>query len=139
MKRGDVLCQRGSMMPVTQLFEAEMEVLDLLEYKPIISKGYTCVMHIHTLSEEIEIRDLISSEDNGEKGEIIIKERPQFVKTGQKVICRITSRNPVALEKFDQISQLGRFTLRDEGKTICVGKVRKYKPYKKEADEPATD
>jgi len=25
---------------------------------------------------------------------------------------------------------MGRFTLRDEGKTICVGKVIKYKPYK---------
>ena len=26
---------------------------------------------------------------------------------------------------------MGRFTLRDEGKTICVGKVLKYKPYQK--------
>lgn len=24
---------------------------------------------------------------------------------------------------------MGRFTLRDEGKTICIGKVLKYKPY----------
>lgn len=24
---------------------------------------------------------------------------------------------------------MGRFTLRDEGKTICVGRVLKYKPY----------
>jgi hypothetical protein len=26
---------------------------------------------------------------------------------------------------------MGRFTLRDEGKTICIGKVLKYKPYTK--------
>jgi len=26
---------------------------------------------------------------------------------------------------------MGRFTLRDEGKTIAVGKVMKYKPYSK--------
>lgn len=26
---------------------------------------------------------------------------------------------------------MGRFTLRDDGKTICVGKVLKYKPYSK--------
>ena len=26
---------------------------------------------------------------------------------------------------------MGRFTLRDEGRTICVGKVLKYKPYVK--------
>lgn len=28
---------------------------------------------------------------------------------------------------------LGRFTLRDEGKTICVGRVMKYKPFKESA------
>lgn len=28
---------------------------------------------------------------------------------------------------------MGRFTLRDEGKTICDGKVLKYKPYTKGA------
>jgi len=37
----------------------------------------------------------------------------------------------VALEKFESIQQMGRFTLRDEGKTIAVGKVLKYKPYTK--------
>jgi len=37
----------------------------------------------------------------------------------------------MALEKFENIQQMGRFTLRDEGKTIAVGKVMKYKPYSK--------
>ena len=37
----------------------------------------------------------------------------------------------MALEKFETIQQMGRFTLRDEGKTIAVGKVLKYKPYTK--------
>ena len=32
---------------------------------------------------------------------------------------------------------MGRFTLRDEGKTICVGKVLKYKPYDKKAAHAA--
>ena len=40
---------------------------------------------------------------------------------------------PIALEKFNVIPSLGRFTLRDEGKTIAVGKVLKYKPYKVES------
>ncbi len=35
------------------------------------------------------------------------------------------------MEKFDSIQQMGRFTLRDEGKTIAVGKVLKYKTYTK--------
>ena len=40
----------------------------------------------------------------------------------------ITSRIPVTLEKYDFIEQMGRFTLRDEGKTIAIGKVLRYKP-----------
>ena len=61
IQRGYVLCHRDSMMPVTEIFEAEVDVLDLLEYKPIISKGYTCMMHIHTWNEEVVIKDIISS------------------------------------------------------------------------------
>lgn len=53
--RGNVLCHRDSMMPVTEIFEAEVDILDLLEYKPILSKGYTCIMHIHTYNDEIEV------------------------------------------------------------------------------------
>ena len=41
VKRGDVLCNRDTMMPVTDLFEAEMDILDLLDYKPLMTKGYT--------------------------------------------------------------------------------------------------
>ena len=32
---------------------------------------------------------------------------------------------------------MGRFTLRDEGRTICVGKVLKYKPYVKSGNSAA--
>jgi peptide chain release factor subunit 3 len=57
------------MMPVTEIFEAELEILDLLEYKPIMTKGYTCMMHIHTFNDEIIIKDLIKSTEINEKGE----------------------------------------------------------------------
>jgi hypothetical protein len=45
-------------------------------------------------------------------------------------LCRIQTRIPIALEKSDVIPQLGRFTIRDEGRTIAVGKVLRYKPAK---------
>jgi len=117
------------MMPVTDVFEAELDILELLDYKPIISKGYTCIMHIHTFNDEIIIKDLVKLSYTDPSGKKIDKVKPQFAKSQQKLICRITPKNPVALEKFDSIQQMGRFTLRDEGKTIAVGKVLKYKPY----------
>lgn len=119
------------MMPVTEIFEAEVEILELLDYKPILSKGYNCIMHIHTYNDEITIKDIIKAEEVDEKGETVIKQKPQYAKSHSKIICRIVPRQPLALEKFDTIQQMGRFTLRDEGKTIAVGKVLKYKPYSK--------
>ena len=61
IQRGFVLCQRDSPMPVTEVFEAEVDVLDLLEYKPIMTKGYTCMMHIHTYASEISIKDIVKA------------------------------------------------------------------------------
>jgi peptide chain release factor subunit 3 len=61
------------MMPVTEIFEAEIDVLDLLDYKPILSKGYTCIMHIHTFNDEVTIKDILRSEELNEKGEKVIK------------------------------------------------------------------
>ena len=40
VNKGDVLCSREDSMPVSEIFEAEIEVLELLSYKPILSKGY---------------------------------------------------------------------------------------------------
>jgi len=69
------------MMPVTDVFEAEVEILDLLEYKPIISRGYNCIMHIHTYNDEITIKDLVKSYEKDEHGETKEKIKPQFARS----------------------------------------------------------
>lgn len=45
--------------------------------------------------------------------------------TGQKIIALIEVAAPVSVERFEDHPQLGRFTLRDEGKTIAIGKITK--------------
>ena len=57
-------------MPVSDLFEAEIEVLELLKYKPILSKGYQCILHMHTVADEATIKDIMVSYEKNEKGEI---------------------------------------------------------------------
>lgn len=64
------------MMPVTDIFEAEVDVLELLDYKPILSKGYTCIMHIHTFNDEVVVKEIIKSEEKNDKGEVITKHKP---------------------------------------------------------------
>lgn len=92
------------MMPVTEVFEAEIDILDLLEYKPIVTKGYTCIMHIHTFNDEIVIKDIVKSFEKNDRGEVTEKVKPQFAKSQTRIIARIAPKTPIALEKFDVIA-----------------------------------
>jgi len=102
----------------------------LLEHKPILSKGYQCIIHIHTVSEEATLKDIIVAYEKNDKDVEIEKKTPKFTKSGARIIARLTTRIPIAMEKYDTIPQLGKFTLRDQGKTIAIGKILKYKPAK---------
>jgi peptide chain release factor subunit 3 len=56
------------------------------------------------------------------------QEHPRFVKQDQVAIARFEltqSGQTICMEPFKRFPQLGRFTLRDEGRTVAVGKVLK--------------
>ncbi|KAF9153502.1 translation termination factor GTPase eRF3 [Linnemannia schmuckeri] len=102
-------------------FEAALGILDL---KNIIASGYTAVLHIHTAIEEITITAMLHLIDKktGRKS----KRPPQFLKKGQQGIVMIeTLGGALCVETFADSPQMGRFTLRDEGKTIAIGKIIK--------------
>lgn len=42
-----------------------------------------------------------------------------------KIIAVIETNEPVCVETYDDYPQLGRFTLRDQGTTIAIGKIVK--------------
>eukprot|EP00959_Pyramimonas_sp_CCMP1952_P460740 9480388-Pyramimonas_sp.AAC.1 len=73
------------------------------------------------LTEEIEVTKLLHQIDPKTKHPM--KKKTPFVKSGSIVVCRIALALPCLVEKFSNYPQLGRFTLRDEGKTIAIGKV----------------
>ena len=82
-------------------------------------------MHIHTACEEIEVSKIISQIDPKTKKPM--DKKVSFVKGHSIIICRMKAAASVCLEKFSTVPQLGRFTLRDEGKTIAIGKILKLK------------
>lgn len=113
--KGDVITDREKHIPVTMIFEADIELYELLPHKPIISKAYTCMMHCHTFADEVVIETILSSQEkNLATGAMETKEAPKFVKGFQSCKVRISTKVPIAIEKFDVLPQLGRFTLRDE-------------------------
>lgn len=51
------------------------------------------------------------------------KTRPRFVKQDQVAIMRIECAGVICLEQFKLFPQMGRFTLRDEGKNFSTVQV----------------
>ena len=124
--KGCILCSPDNLCPVFQTFIAEVKIVLLLKHKPIVSVGYQCILHLHTLAEECIIDKLL-----GVKG----PKDPDYkdAKFGREedmIRCLISTTHPIAAEKYSVMRQLGRFTLRDEGKTIAIGTVQKYQPLK---------
>ncbi|XP_055298244.1 eukaryotic peptide chain release factor GTP-binding subunit ERF3A isoform X2 [Sitodiplosis mosellana] len=115
---GFVLCDSTNPIKVGRKFDAQLVIL---EHKSIICAGYSAVMHIHCAAEEITVAALLCLVDKktGEKS----KTRPRFVKQDQVAIMRIECSGLICLEEFKRFPQMGRFTLRDENKTIAIGKV----------------
>jgi len=123
ISQGFVLCSEDSELPVMSEFEAQLAIIDLLPTKPILSAGYSAVIHVHTCTEEVIIEDLVSTMNK--KTRKLSKRKPTFVRKGDIVTVRISVQRPICCELFEKIQQLGRFTLRDEGKTIAIGKITK--------------
>ena len=119
--QGDIICHEDTKLPAVKEFEATLMVLDLLEARPIFSAGYDAVIHIHTAVEEIQVTALIGELDKATKK----LKRVPFVKANSTCKCRFLLSRPLCLETFDVMPQLGRFCLRDEGKTIGIGKITK--------------
>uniref|UniRef100_H2ZWY2 G1 to S phase transition 1 n=1 Tax=Latimeria chalumnae TaxID=7897 RepID=H2ZWY2_LATCH len=120
---GFILCDLNNLCHSGRTFDAQIVII---EHKSIICPGYNAVLHIHTCIEEVEITAFICLVDkkSGEKS----KTRPRFVKQDQVCIARLRTAGTICLETFKDFTQMGRFTLRDEGKTIAIGKVLKLVP-----------
>jgi len=118
--RGFVLSSVVDPCPVVAEFEADVLIVELLEHRPIISAGYSCVFHCHTVMEEVIVTRLIESTDLATKKKT---PKPRFVKSGAFVKFRLQLQNSACLEPYTATPQMGRFTLRDEGKTVAIGKI----------------
>lgn len=117
---GFVLCYPSNPCKTGRVFDAQVVIL---EHKSIICAGYSAVCHIHSVAEEVTVQRLLCTLDKktGDKDKI----RPRFVKQDQVAIMRFETSGVICMEAFKDYPQLGRFTLRDEGKTIAIGKVLK--------------
>ena len=82
INKGDVITSRDSPMPVTTVFEADLKLFELLDYKKVFSKGYSCVMHLHTILIDCTVKHLISLKKmNPLSGQKEPEMKPKFIKS----------------------------------------------------------
>jgi len=128
--RGDLVGKMGE--PIPKLVEELTARIVVLWHPSAISVGYAPVMHVHTASVPVKIVEIISKIDPRTGQEV--EKNPQFLKTGDAAIVRIVPLKPLAAEKYQDFpnTSLGRFAIRDMGKTIAVGQILEIKEKKVE-------
>ncbi len=125
IRRGDVCGHLTNPPTVAEEFTARVYVV---WHPTAIHVGYTPVIHAHTASVAARIVEIVGKLDP-RTGKIAEK-NPQFVKAGESAIMRFKPIKPMAVEKYSEFPALGRFAMRDMGKTVGIGIIMDIKPAK---------
>merc|ERR1711970_1575863 len=121
LQKGFVLCDIGKECQRALVFDARMAIQ---EYRSIISEGFSAIIHLHTAVEEVKIQRLLGKFNRKTK-KMEKFTGAKFLKQGDQGICRFKLNNMVAMDKAEDFPAMGRFTIRDEGKTIAMGLIKK--------------
>jgi elongation factor 1-alpha len=125
VKRGDVFGSGNSVPTVADSIIARIFVI----YHPTsITVGYTPVMHIHTATIATKFEEIQKKIDP--RTGSTIEENPKFIKQGDAAIVKLKPIRPVVVEKYSDFPGLGRFAIRDMGRTIAAGVVLEVIPAK---------
>ncbi len=116
LTKGDVVGLASNPPTVAKEFLAQIVVL---QHPTAIAAGYTPVFHIHTLQQSCTIIELVKKLDPRTGG--VLEENPKFLKAGDAAIVKIKPLKPMCVESYKEYPPLGRFAIRDMGKTVAAG------------------
>ncbi|HEY0088494.1 MAG TPA: translation elongation factor EF-1 subunit alpha [Candidatus Lokiarchaeia archaeon] len=91
-----------------------------------IAQGYTPVIHAHTAQVAAKFLSLLKKLD--QKTGAVIEDNPKFLKRNEAAIVELQPLKKLCIEKYTDIPEMGRFAIRDMGRTICVGIVKEIVP-----------
>lgn len=116
LRRGDVAGHPDKPPTVVKEFTAKIVVLD---HPSVMTRGYTPVFHAHTAQVACKIVDILEK-SNAKEGTV---KNPDFIKTGDAATIKVVPTQPMVIEKASEIPPMGRFAIRDMGKTVAAGMV----------------
>ena len=117
-KRGDVAGHPNNPPTVAKEFTAQIIVL---QHPTVMTAGYTPVFHVGTASIACKIEEIIAKIDP--KTGAVLKEHPDFIKTGDAAKIRVVPTKAMVIEKKSDFPQLAKFAIRDMGTTVAAGVV----------------
>jgi len=87
-----------------------------------IAQGYTPVVHAHTA--QIAAKFISLSKKLDQKTGAVIEDSPKFLKRNEAAVVELQPIKKMCLEKYEEIPEMGRFAVRDMGRTVAVGIVK---------------
>ena len=87
-----------------------------------VAQGYTPVVHAHTAQVAAKFTNLSKKLD--QKTGAVVEDNPKFLKKNEAAIVDLSPIKKICLEKYEDIPEMGRFAVRDMGRTIAVGIVK---------------
>ncbi|MFX1390557.1 MAG: translation elongation factor EF-1 subunit alpha [Promethearchaeota archaeon] len=87
-----------------------------------LAQGYTPVVHAHTAQVAARFSALVKKLD--QKTGAVIEDSPKFLKKNESAIVELSPIKKMCLEKYEVIPEMGRFAVRDMGRTVAVGIVK---------------
>jgi elongation factor 1-alpha len=121
LRPGAVICDPdhpAQLVGPDTAFIAEIVVFD---HPSAIKPNYCPTLFTHTAHVPCRITSLKAKLDRDSMQ--TTETNPEFLRNGDVGLISISPLQPIAMEKFSDFPQLGRFALRDNGRTIAAGKV----------------
>lgn len=120
LRSGDVLCSTDAPVSSSETFEAKIATFDL---SIPITLGFSIILHINGSDETAHVSRLLRTLDT-ETG-AVVKENPRLIQKNSAAVVELKLDRKMPLETFEQNRNLGRFSMRTQGKSIASGLITK--------------
>ena len=87
-----------------------------------LAQGYCPVVHAHTAQVAAKFQSLVKKLD--QKTGAVLEDSPKFLKKNEAAIVELQPIKKMCLEKYEDFPEMGRFAVRDMGRTVAVGIVK---------------
>jgi elongation factor 1-alpha len=122
VSRGDCLGHLTSIPTVVTPNGSWTGQVIVIWHPTAIAQGYTPVIHTHTAQVAAKFVELNKKLD--QKTGAVIEDSPKFIKRNEAAIVKLKPIKKLCIEKYEDIAEMGRFAVRDMGRTVAVGIVK---------------